>query len=266
MSYDAREISAHDGAPVELYRFSIGLDEWLYTSADRPFQLSGKTYTPVYIERGDLSVTDETPRESLDVSVARNNPVAALFNAQAPDGTMYLTVFREHRGESDFIQLGRWRVLSVSWSNSQAVLKCQPLFTALARPLLRLRFATTCRHALFDIGCTLSKAGYRVPAHLIAHIGGTMQAAEFAAMPDGWFIGGEVDAGAGRRRRIIAHAADIITLTANIPDIGAGDDVDAYPGCDKVIGGDCLNKFSNTPNHGGFPYIPHDNPFEKGVA
>lgn len=266
MTYEAREASARDGAPVELYRFSVGLSEWLYTPMDQPFVLAGKTYVPAYLERGELSVTDETPREALDVTVARNNPVASLFNAQAPDGTVYLTIFREHRGESDFIQLGRWRVLSCTWAGSQAVLKCQPLFTSLARPLLRLRFATTCRHALFDEGCTLSKSSYRVPAHLIAHSGITMQSAAFAAKPDGWFAGGEVDAGSGRRRRIIAHAADIITLTANIPGVTAGDDVDAYPGCNKVIEGDCLLKFNNTLNHGGFPYIPAENPFETGVA
>lgn len=266
MTYDSRETGAHSGAPVELYRFSVGTSEWLQTSADRQFVLTGKTYVPTYIERGELSVTDETPREGLDVTVARDNPVAALFNAQAPDGTMFLTIFREHRGDADFITLGRWRVLGVTWSNSTALLKCEPLFTALARPMLRLRFSVTCRHALFGPECGVSKPAFAVTAVLIAATGVTMQSAAFAAHPSGYFRGGELDAGLGRRRRIIDHVGDTITLTANIPGIAGGATVTAFPACNKLINGDCLNRFSNTPNHGGFPNTPDKNPFEVGVA
>lgn len=265
MTYADRETSAHAGEPVELYRFNIGTTEWLQTSADSNFPLQGKTYVATYIERGQLSVTDETPREALEVTVARDNPVAALFNAQAPDGTLYLTIYREHRGTVDFITLGKWRVLGVAWANSMATLKCEPVFTALARPMLRMRYSVTCRHALFDAGCGVSKSSYAVTATVIDVAGPTMQASAFADFDDGYFRGGELDAGGGRRRRIIDHVGDTITLTANIPGVPAGAPVTVYPSCNKIISGDCTTKFANTPNHGGFPNIPDKNPFETGV-
>lgn len=266
MPYTDSEHSARGGEPVELYRFNVGLTEWLYTSADRQYTLASKVYAPTFIERDNLTASDEAPREAMDVRVARHNPVAALFNAQAPDGTMYLSIFREHRGISDFIQLGRWRVLAVNWQGSQAALKCQPMFTSLARTVLKKRFSLTCTHETFDPDCGLAKSLWATPATLTTHEGITMTATAFAAHPDGYFKGGELDAGSGRKRRILSHVGNAITLTTSIPGIGPGDAVTAYPGDDKRIEGDCLLRFANTANHGGFPYIPDSNPFEAGLA
>ena len=266
MAYSDSENSARGGEPVELYRFNVGATEWLYTSLDRQYPLAGKTYLPTFIERDNLTVSDEAPREALDVRVARHNPVAAMFNAQAPDGTMYLSIFREHRGINDFIQLGRWRVLAVTWAGAQATLKCQPLFTSLARTILKKRFSITCTHETFDSGCTLAKSAWVVNGTVTLHEGVAMTSAAFAAHPDGYFKGGELDAGSGRKRRILSHVGNAITLTSGIPGVGPGSVIAAYPGDDKRIDGDCLNRFANTINHGGYPYIPDDNPFETGLT
>lgn len=39
-------------------------------------------------------------------------------------------------------------------------------------------------------------------------------------------------------------------------DIKVGDAYTVVPGCNKLIDGDCLNKFNNVENHGGFAFLP----------
>lgn len=48
------------------------------------------------------------------------------------------------------------------------------------------------------------------------------------------------------------------------PQIGVGDIVHVTPGCRHVTA-DCVTKFANGPNYGGFPYVPNKNPAIHGI-
>jgi len=44
-----------------------------------------------------------------------------------------------------------------------------------------------------------------------------------------------------------------------------GQTVKCNKGCKHRVTADCLNRFANTANYGGFPYVPKKNPFQTGL-
>jgi len=76
---------------------------------------------------------------------------------------------------------------------------------------------------------------------------------------DGYFVGGMIEFG-GIFRFIVAHTGTSITLWREMPNLEATDAVTLYPGCNRTLD-HCTNKFSNTINYGGFPWLPNSNPF-----
>ena len=76
---------------------------------------------------------------------------------------------------------------------------------------------------------------------------------------DGYLKGGDILVNS-RRRKIIAHAGDTVTISPGIPGVAALQAFDAWPGCDHLIG-TCHNKFGNLDNYKGQPNIPDENPF-----
>lgn len=278
MTYAARENSNYSGAPVELYLFELGSQQWAYTPNDVDYELGGRVYLSDGSIQGDvIQQTMERPREPIEIQVRRDHPIAALYNAQAADGTVFMTVFREHRGEQDFIHLGRWRVLGAEWVEGDdgtqvAKLQCEPLYTSLGAPMLRGRFSTTCRHELFEPkdpsgdGCGVDPGPWTVTATLSGVANLALQSPAFALHPDGWFNNGTLLLNNVRRRRIVSHTGDTIQLMKAFPDVAPGSVVAVRPGCDKLIDGHCLLRYNNVPNHGGYPYLPAQDTFDKAVS
>lgn len=266
MTYLTRESSAHSGAPIELYLWQLGDKEWAYTSADVDYTYAARLYLRDGSIEGDVVLqTAERPREPIEVSLRRDHPIPLLFTAQAPDGTLYMTIYREHRGEQDFIVLGRWRVLGCTWQDSKASLQCEPIFTSVIRPMLRLRFTKTCRHSLGDEFCKVNLVPMGVAATLSSVSGTTLQATAFATKPDGWFANGTLVVAGLLKRRIVSHVGDTIQIMTSAPGLASGAAVTALPGCNKQIDVDCLSKFANTNNHGGFKNIPDEDIFRKAL-
>jgi hypothetical protein len=56
-----------------------------------------------------------------------------------------------------------------------------------------------------------------------------------------------------------------VTILSAINGLKAGDIVEVYAGCARDLD-TCLNKFNNTINFGGFPYIPLNNPFTYKIT
>lgn len=123
MSYDSREKSRHGGQPVEGYRFTKGTDVWLYTSADRALVLPAGTFAPETIARSAMDFSQEDTGETLEVTMPRTNPVAALFINSLPSTPVWLNVFRAHRGDEDLaVSVFSGRIVRVRFEESEAIL------------------------------------------------------------------------------------------------------------------------------------------------
>ncbi|QQG66368.1 phage BR0599 family protein [Desulfobulbus oligotrophicus] len=259
MSYTAREQSAYDGHPLELYRFALGGEQWLYTSADHEVAYGADLYQPAFIKRGGFTRGGDTRKSTIEIEVAAGNPVALLFRTGWLAATMVVTIFRHHHEDSEFSVLWKGRVTGCRWSGSMATLTSDSVFTLFRRAGLRRVYQIGCPHALYGPGCGLNANAWRVQSTISAVAGNQVTVAGAGAYPGGWFAGGMLLAGA-EYRLITAHSGNIVILVDAVDSAVAGGPVSLWPGCDRAMA-TCNNRFGNLDNYGGLPFLPAKNPF-----
>jgi uncharacterized phage protein (TIGR02218 family) len=261
VSYAGQEASQSSGQPVELYRFALGANKWLFTSGQTEAVYQSETYEPTAIRRSGIEQGNEINRAGLEITLPRDNLLANQFIAAPPDGVMSVTLYRYHVTDTanEVIVLWKGRVGGARLSGSELVLKCEPIATSLKRPGLRARYQLLCRHPLYSAGCGVAKESFMTSGTVVSISGATVQVAAAAGKPDGYFVAGMLATNEGQRM-IIGHSGANLTLVAPMPSLEVGDSVRLYAGCDHSTA-TCLNRFNNLANFGGFPYIPQKNPF-----
>lgn len=265
MSYADLETSRYGGKPVECYRFTHVDQTWRWTSADQPVQLSVGQFTPVPISRTGFATSEEDGAGMVEVSVMRDNPVAAMVLPILPVQPITLTIFRAHRGDNEVVLAWQGEVVSGRPQGAQVVLACAPALYPLRNKLPSMTYQTQCNHALYGAGCQVDPSSFRVPALVSVVSGATLTVGAAAAFPDGWFNAGWVQRDNGERRFILGHTGDQLTLHWAFSDLASTEEVDLYPGCDRTEQV-CATKFGNLVNHFGFPRIPTKNPFDGSIT
>lgn len=261
MTYTASESSAHDGHPVELYRFALGARRWTFTAGQVAESYQSDAYTPASLKRSSIEQGNEINRAMMEITLSRGNPLAGLFIASPPEGVVSVTVYRYHASDPlrETIVLWKGRVGGARLSGAELILKCEPVATSLKRTGLRARYSLICRHALYSSGCAALKESFRVDGTVSSVSGTTVQIAAAASPPDGYFVAGMLATNDGQRM-IIGHAGTQLTLVAPMPALVVGMAVRLYAGCDHATA-TCRSRFNNLANYGGFPFIPNKNPF-----
>jgi uncharacterized phage protein (TIGR02218 family) len=112
---------------------------------------------------------------------------------------------------------------------------------------------------LYQRGCRLNRASFAAAGTVSAVSGYTVTVSAASAQPDGFYLGGMIEDGAGVLRMIVNHVGSVLTLWRPIPGLEVTDAVTIYPGCDRSLA-TCISKFDNRPNFGGFPWMPQKNP------
>lgn len=263
MTYLGSETSQWGGKPVELYRFTRGLNIWTYTTADEAIVFDGESYAPVTMRRGDLPMNDERENATLDLYMDPTIAVVADFISGASPSPTGLTLMRRHRDEavgSEQAVLFIGQVGVCEFTEGEAHLVCVPLQKALQRRVPRWLYQTQCNHMLYDAFCGINPAAFTFPGTIGAMTGIVLTVPEASAKPDGYYNGGFLKDGE-TYAFIQTHVGDQITLLARSPSLALGDVVMLTAGCDRTRG-TCLAKFANLPNFMGFPYIPDQNPYD----
>lgn len=262
MSFEERELSRYEGRPVECFKFVMGATTWRYTSADRAVTLPDGTYEMETIEGGEPSWSDEVTSESVTITVPLENPVAqALLPARQAE-TIWLTIYKVHRGEEDeplAVFLGT--VASALASETKVTLTCASISGFLDRQIPVLAVQTQCNHGLYSKGCGLSKTGVWKKTVSIESVDGvTVVSTGFADLDDQYFRGGLLESSTGEVRFIVDHVGDTVTLLSPMASLAAAQYAQAYWGCDHLES-TCLRKFGNLIHHLGFSRMPGRNPF-----
>jgi uncharacterized phage protein (TIGR02218 family) len=259
MSFTAYEQSDYDGMPVELYRFSMGANLWLYTSADRVIPKLTEEYQPVYITRSRLTNTGDYRKATVDITVGGDNPLALIYRSGWLSGTVMLTVFRHHYGDVDFTVIWKGRVINCKWQGSTAELTSESASTMLSQASLRRHYQVGCPHALYGSACGINEASYKVSGTLSVVTATLLTVPGISAYGNGYFTGGMLQCN-NELRMIVAHSGDTVTIVDSIASAIVGNTVYLWPGCARTMDS-CLNKFNNLDNYGGLPFLPSKNPF-----
>lgn len=267
MTYEDRELSHNEAAPVELYRFTIGVESWYYTSADEEIQYDGQSYSPVAISRSEVVGTDQVPKSGVDITAPMELGPVDRWRGAAPNQLMSVTIMRRHRPDDEARVIWRGRVLGVTFDEGEATLTAEGAMQALGRMGLRGQFHTGCRHMLYDDQCRVTSADHQRLMIVEEVSGRQITAEDLAEEPDGYWVGGYLNVGEGRIRGpylITGHSGDTVTVQEAPGEIEPGNELRVYPGCDHTPQ-TCRDKFDNLTNFGGFPYIPDGTPFTGSI-
>lgn len=263
MTFSQRESSEYDGQPIEIYKFQRDTRIWRYTSADEDKLVAGQTFSAIPINRGNIEQTLEMARSNLTIKISKDAPFCFQFRGSPPTSLITFTLQRYHEGLADYITTWIGRVVNVRFTEREAELRCEPVYTSLKRPVLRMRYQTTCPHVLYGDACRVNRVSFAVNATLGTNGGNVIYSTDFSAFADGYFTGGYIDWDNGfdvQRRFILSHTFDHIEINLPFAGIMGGDLMVAYPGCDHLLT-TCNSKFSNVDNYGGQPFYPGKNPF-----
>lgn len=270
MAYSERELSNFDGKPILLYEFSRAALAWRYCTADRDITYDEQLYSAVAISDAGVKQTGDTKVETFDVTLPATAAVPLLWRGVAPSEKIWLRVRRLHYGDLDTQAVFVGSIAQVSQTDeATSVLSCQSIVASLRSSGLRLGWQRGCPHMLYDNQCKVDKAAYAWNATITALDGVNVQAAEFAAKPNGWFTGGFLEwslgSGAYERRMIQAHQGNLVGLLGSTYGLSVGMPVTAYPGC-NLTGATCANKFNNIANYGGVLHLPGKSPFDGNLV
>jgi uncharacterized phage protein (TIGR02218 family) len=272
VSYDSKEKSTSGGQPFELYLFQTQDEAWRLTGADEKKIYQGASYEMETVSRTNTSASSEVKGGRIKVTLPKDHELARKFVSYIPGTPLTLVIFRGHEGEPESemkvaftgrVLLGRFT------AEDTCEMDCAPDTEVLKRPIATACFQRQCNRVLFDPGCGLSSAFWKVAGTVgaISDDGLTVTIAACAGKADGWFSLGYIEKGYDRRM-VLSHEGDTIVLINPLIGLNVGDTVNVYAGCDRTYAGDngCVTKFDNGVNFMGWELIPGKNPFAGGLG
>ena len=263
MTFDARERSGRLGAPLEAYLFTMGVQTWAFTSADKAIVMGGNTYAPEAISRGEIDISGEDEQGSLEITVPRTNEIAVAFIPDLPIAPVMLTVYVGHRNETQWRVLWSGEIASCDIKDSTATLTGLPISRAMRRMVPSNTFSSNCKWEWGSQQCGVDITRYVVLADVDSLDGLTITSSAFAAHADGYFTGGWLEGGDGEVHWITKHQGAVVTVMSPFRAITVGTRLMAYPNCQQTIAG-CA-AFDNLKHYLGCPWTPTRNLFVVGI-
>lgn len=248
---------------VELYRFACGHEQWCYTSAE-PISYQNTTYQPIAINRTAPTYSGDRGSAAIQIVLPYDNELARQFSLFVPAFTTWVTVFRIQRNHDEAVVYWQGRIRAVTWQNIRAELQCESLTGMMQRHGLRSSYQLNCNHMLYDRYCQLSREAFKISATVESVQDNIITFTDFKEKPDDWFTAGFAVFRQHDYRMVINHQGNSITILLPFENLKPDNTIIAFAGCNRSFE-QCKQKFNNTINFGGFPYIPTKNPFESGI-
>lgn len=275
MAFVNDELSVDSAQPIELYMFTYNGIKYTYTSSQysQSIILNGSkvVFNAEYIKRGDsLKLGDSGGSiETCTINVLRTNSIALLYQGAPPEiGNINVQVFRMHgENNSDYIKILDGVVSQVRFFGSEAELTIT-IENVLNRYIPRGTLSYHCQNCIFDEKCGLNRTDFVMKCWLTGGVQGlTLFSSNLLQQPSGYFTDGYLQMG-NSFRSIIDHTGDHVTIKYPINLADRADVFFVYPGCSNLFNV-CADRFNNTDNFNGIPYIqPYDafrHPVGKGA-
>lgn len=272
-TFDALEKSTESSRPLEIYKVTIGTDEYFWTSAEDTVTVSGQDYEPIAISRTGISQGSNQSNQTVTVSVPGNNEFAARYKNIVPGLRAQMNIWRLQRDETPsfntMILMFKGQVLSVRFpaDGTRAEIAVRSIEQALDRNIPRFTYVGQCNHVLYDQRCGVDPSTFNVTGTVSSVSGNVITLPGASAKADGYYNGGYCTPTTGDQdfRLILNHVGNDLTLLLPFAVDVTGLDVQAFAGCNHDAFGDCATKFDNVIEFGGFAFVPNKNPFREGL-
>ncbi len=268
-SYDTEESSVENSQPYEVYRFLLGLDEFLYTSSEDTVTVDSRVYVPAEIQRGPISQGKRSRTRVLSVNLAASDAFAQRYVGPPPGTRATLSIFRVQRDDVTatpaLIYSGTVKAVTFPKNGQFADIQVQSIESSTDRAVPRFTYMGMCNHILFDAACGVDPG-------LFQHVGTvtlvdgndiTINGLNASGLN---FLGGFLSSsGDTEKRQILAQSGDVVTVLLPFEQDPDGTTVTAFAGCNRILKEDCAVVFNAEINFGGFAFVPKRNVFAAGL-
>jgi len=271
MAFSTYEDSIEAGRPVEIFTIALGSNTWYYTSVDGIVTLDGVDYLPIPIQREAVQQSQEEQDQALVVTLPAGEAICRYYIASVPgvQATVKIEQYQIPDGgtpERIIIFDGAIQTVTFEQQGTVAKLSVQALNVAFSRAVPRDGYSAVCNHVLYDSRCQVVEATYRTTQEVLSISGNTLTIENLDLQVDGYYTAGFVEIVGSQTdfRVILAHVGEVVTVPLAFANDPTGTQVRVYAGCDHTPA-TCKSKFANLVNFGGFPFVPHKNPFQTGL-
>jgi hypothetical protein len=252
--------------PIELYTFTLPSGVFYWTDSERTVvhPISGLSYLPEPISRGQVAQSGENSSMTLEIEVDATNPAGEFFRTPfLPARTVWVVVERTHLGAVDTPEvLFRGQVTQCIFEKARARMTCVPTRQAVQRQVPTVLVSSLCTNTLYDQRCLVDPSAYRQSV-TITDVSGILVTVSAHGKPNGWFNGGILEAPGHPSVTIRDQTGTVLSLLYNYG-YTVGMAVTVLPGCDKRLS-TCTTKFHNSTHFQGFPNMPVIDPFVDSV-
>lgn len=277
MSYDDKDKSIDDGAPINLYALIADGISFFYTDDPRQqwatVTLDGVTqpvlFTSRQIDRTDIEYSASLDDDSkCSVMLPENDALSVLVNGVITPQDMTITVWEMHLTDPDAQprQIYVGKVVSIETEDRQTTFAAVSLVqTHMDSEIPNVTYSRTCNHKFGSAHC-----GYN--REQTAHTGltvvgfGVWDIQLSGAVPsENAYVGGTVlNNRTGAEQDVAAlDGTELLTLGGFL-DIAVGDPLTFFQSCAHTF--DACGAYDNQINFGGFMDMPRKNPFVQGFG
>ena len=270
--YSTDETSIENANPIELYLFTYNNNEYTYASSQyyQIITINGvdKVFNPEFIQRSENFVLGDANGnvETCTITVSRNNPVALLYQGAPPElDSIRTIVYRKHGENSDdYVQILDGIVSQVTFMDSTAELTIA-IEKMLDRYVPRGTLSYFCQNCVYDERCGLDRNNYALSCVADGGFDGLwIYSSTLLSTQSGYYTDGYIQMG-DCFRAVKLHQDRSILLKYPIPYASRQYNFTIYPGCNAIFA-QCAEKFNNTDNFSGIPYIRPYDPFNTSVG
>ena len=260
---------------LDLYEVTISGTTWRFNNTDQDeiYDNGGgpETFQGLAVKRTKLMQTVQTTKSNVEIQIPIGTSLADRVLRSDLNEIMSLTIYTR-RGLETFVA---WKGRLANWkpNSGYIAMNFESVFTSLRRPGLRPTFQRSCRHALYSTRCGVDPATFEVTQPLFDIFDVTtliFLGLPALALSEDYFVGGYLETPLGARSYIIAQESTNVTiqrLSQSLIDefavTGEGLSIKLYPGCNYTRA-QCISRFDNLLNYGGFDWIPTKNPTGGG--
>jgi len=262
-------ITSAENSPVEIYELFLDQGTQRFAVSPDNIIFDGDTYTALLVRRTPIKThtTEQVDQLSVgldDVSLT----LGPILTAQDFRGRRcrLRKVFRESLADpTHFVTLFDGFMDQPSISDSTFTIRIQSRLDLVNREYPGRVFATQCNYRHYDTACTVDPlTGGNTQTGLVVAAGSTKNriiATAFTDVDDFWNIGrilftSGLNINKGRQITDYDLAGTFIDIRIPFDNpIVVSDVFEVRRGCDRSVT-DCVNKYNNFVNYGGFNHIP----------
>lgn len=176
----------------ELYQIFDADDSFYITNSNKPITYNDVIYTPAAIDRSKIELKPEMEKQSLEITIDIDHPLAQKYLLQSIESVATLRVTENYDG--NFYSLWRGRLVNTSINGNSFNLKFENNTTKQLRSGAYRRYQRTCPYALYGKKCKADKSKFmtewdvRISQNSVIKVFGI-----YPSIPANYFSGGMIE-------------------------------------------------------------------------